>query len=697
MSSGQASYAAKDSIKYSAKGFLGNPLSSMPSYTYYIRLSICHPTIVHELSMQDEKKIIIAETGTTSIFTISDLEVFHAVNYNDETRGALGIGVNITIIETHGSALLDYINKACIDLGIKTPKEATYLLEIMFSNSNAENVIAGQSEYYFVYPLKFTAMNIQVTESGGQYRIRATEPGIDAIYGNVGPVIHNICTIPAKNLGEFVEQFVKFLNECAQDEVNSKNHDVKDKYGIRIPDSWKSYKFGNLEGQENANNQNARYFKDPSTLLIQIPKGSYIPDILTSVLGSVVEFQKIKNSGGQGFMKKAPDAEHTKPDEIASYFRLVADMWFGDYDEKRKRYSRTYLWGFDEYKEPAIYDASLMKSFNDSSIMRKRVTNLMKQQLLAKRYDYNYTGLNTEVIGFNMNFDLSYFRPLPIRAGHQGENNYLQHAAKAKKIVHADAARRDKITAKRKSEAGPLNARPTDAIEIKEAQAALAAQLRTNIRKGSGYYLESYALPDVTSEISFHQVSSATIDTPTDTQGIVSPDNSTGAIKFGESYMELSGGGELSKIDIDIKGDPYWLGMSNLTKQSRDAQTGIAEFAMYETGSSMFWLNVKSPTEPDENTGKMEFVDNTTISGIFKVTKVISRFQAGQFVQSLEANRDIGTNYEKARPTLIKFTNELEIYEAEVRKEIKAAQAAVKAEEAQEQARRDAGESRGFR
>ena len=42
----QGSFKPKDSLKYSVKGFLGNALSSMPSYSYYIRLSICHPVIL---------------------------------------------------------------------------------------------------------------------------------------------------------------------------------------------------------------------------------------------------------------------------------------------------------------------------------------------------------------------------------------------------------------------------------------------------------------------------------------------------------------------------------------------------------------------------------------------------------------------------------------------------------------------------
>ena len=133
VSKDKSGYSPKDALKYSTRGFIGNALSSMPSATYYTRLSICHPTIVHNLSMQNKKKIIIAETATTAIFAITDLEIFHVVSWNQQTRSAQGIGANITIVETHGAALLDYINKACRDLGVKTPKEATYILEIMFN------------------------------------------------------------------------------------------------------------------------------------------------------------------------------------------------------------------------------------------------------------------------------------------------------------------------------------------------------------------------------------------------------------------------------------------------------------------------------------------------------------------------------------------------------------------------------------
>ena len=673
VSKDKSGYSPKDALKYSTRGFIGNALSSMPSATYYTRLSICHPTIVHNLSMQNKKKIIIAETATTAIFAITDLEIFHVVSWNQQTRSAQGIGANITIVETHGAALLDYINKACRDLGVKTPKEATYILEIMFNNGNAENVEPGQSAYYFVYPLMFENMNISITEKGGQYRINAVEPGVTAYGGQVGPTIKNASSIAASTLGEWVTGFQAYLNKCDQDEVDNEAHFIKDEHYILVDDAWKNYKFSNIKSKEN--DQSTRSFLDSSKLVIQIAKGSRIPDILNSVMGATEEFQRIKTTEGGFLHQEGVDKEATDAKSIPEIFRLVCDMRFGEYDIKRKRYSRKYLYSFQSYKDASVYSGDLSTQYNDKNVMKERVTKLLQEQLLTKRYDYNFTGLNTEVLQFDINFDLTYFRTIPIRKGRQGQRTGVQGSKH--QPVGATAKGDESKKNRKKNDLppslrkyfgktyGPLSdqglvygANPQDADELEKAQAALASETGTNIRKGSGLYIESYTLPSTQENVSFHTLSSDTVDSGAALQQNVTPDRSTGRIKLGNMYMELTGGSELQKINIEIKGDPFWLGMSNLTKQFRGASTGIADFAIYEQGAPMFWLNVNSPVEPDPNTGKMEFVNNVTISGIFKVTNVISRFINGAFTQSLEAIRDIGTNYEIARPTLLKFTNE---------------------------------------
>ena len=115
---------------------------------------------------------------------------------------------------------------------------------------------------------------------------------------------------------------------------------------------------------------------------------------------------------------------------------------------------------------------------------------------------------------------------------------------------------------------------------------------------------------------------------------------------------------DLLNIDIEIKGDPFWLGLSNLSKRYRQtAAKGIIKFAAYDKGSNMFWLNINTPNEPNEITGEMSFEDVPSISGIYVVDKVISSFRGGMFTQSLSARRDTGTNYRLVKEELQKSTS----------------------------------------
>ena len=78
-------------------GYLPNPLSSFSSPTYNLRLSIVHPSKIATLAPKAEEKVIIAETGTTGIFNITDLEIAHVMGWGGETRSANGQIANITI------------------------------------------------------------------------------------------------------------------------------------------------------------------------------------------------------------------------------------------------------------------------------------------------------------------------------------------------------------------------------------------------------------------------------------------------------------------------------------------------------------------------------------------------------------------------------------------------------------------------
>ena len=71
--------------------------------------------------------------------------------------------------------------------------------------------------------------------------------------------------------------------------------------------------------------------------MIQIAKGSKIPDIINSIMGATEEFQKVPTTDG-GFMRGDPNGEMHDSKSIPETFRLICSLRYGELDRKRKKY-----------------------------------------------------------------------------------------------------------------------------------------------------------------------------------------------------------------------------------------------------------------------------------------------------------------------------------------------------------------------
>ena len=110
----------------------------------------------------------------------------------------------------------------------------------------------------------------------------------------------------------------------------------------------------------------------------------------------------------------------------------------------------------------------------------------------------------------------------------------------------------------------------------------------------------------------------------------------------------------LTTIDLEIRGDPYWLGLGNVTENyvlrnstSAPNQTMAAWFLNGETG---FVLTFRTGEAPDEETGYMKFTESSVaFSGLYGVLQVKSSFKEGRFTQTLHAVRDSLLELERIR------------------------------------------------
>jgi hypothetical protein len=126
-------------------------------------------------------------------------------------------------------------------------------------------------------------------------------------------------------------------------------------------------------------------------------------------------------------------------------------------------------------------------------------------------------------------------------------------------------------------------------------------------------------------------------------QDVLTSDNdrSGGSIQFGAVKANLESTSDLLRLELGVRGDPYWMGRPNsLLNQQRSSE----ELVDYEAGSPNFFLQVNLPNATEDGAGRRKPQPDYQISGIYKVYSVINRFQNGMFTQYLDTVRDLATN-----------------------------------------------------
>lgn len=107
-------------------------------------------------------------------------------------------------------------------------------------------------------------------------------------------------------------------------------------------------------------------------------------------------------------------------------------------------------------------------------------------------------------------------------------------------------------------------------------------------------------------------------------------DTTTSSVmRFGASLQNLYNSRDMLEIEIQIRGDPYWIGQP----RSVYGFSTLENAADFELGSSYFFLNINLPSE---NGPSKEYM----ITGLYRVISVISEYRNGKFVQYLKAYRE---------------------------------------------------------
>ena len=607
--------------------------------------------------------IIMADNSQEPRYLITDLEQLFRVGHG-QVRNSFGNNFTLKISEPNGTTFLESIALTARQLGIDNHLQAKYFIVIEF-NGRMPDGRARKDPAKFIYGITFRNVQMQITAGGSEYTIEAVDTSTSA-FNYLEQVVRSQITVECQTVGEFITEFQRKFEKSLDNELQYNiNAAYADTYTIEFDaesqtDSWLNWP---IQQAGDAFPHGANRVDDK--LQFTIPNGSNLSDIIGMVLMATAEYKRIATENG-GFMKPTPsEPADANLDEFPLFYKIIPNIEFGEYDPLRGDYVKNITFRVKKH----ILTDRILDSFQysngitDRTIQSTRVNNMFGNNLLRKRYDYIFTGLNTEVMHLDLKLDNQYYEISVIGNGQVGDPNTLaSRAGQSPATVHESLQLiKSEISTISREIASLQRARSNDEIDGRRAneideqieeleeersekqneldeQLDIFSTLSSQNPPANGEFLSAQ---EASSEISMRLRFAGDIVDDSDIYGPES-DTQGGTLQFGAVKTNLENSADMLRIEMTVRGDPYWMGQPNSFHRDTIGQAS-SSLADYEVGGVNFFLNVLFPVDENSQGRRVPRIDYT-LTGVYRVQKVINRFSGGTFVQYLDAVRDLATN-----------------------------------------------------
>jgi hypothetical protein len=582
-----------DSSGGSGGGPRPNPLNEYVNYTYGITLYAAKTNEYTPGTVSGE--VIIASGGRRENRNANFREDFYFENFklesiiglNSKSRSSNVITAEFTVIEPYGMTLMDRILDLANGFGVQNWYEMLFTLQVDFHANDESggviNSIPGATKYFQV---GLIGCDIKVGSKGAEYKFTAIPFSHHAYQQTVG-------TTPAmfeangETVGEIFDSeakgsFCKALNDFHQEQVKKENYGMADIYKFEIAGSISSAKIVTNKDNEiksspmpgdsapisTADALGKTKSGQPIPLVLNkqrfpVNAGTSIIDFINLVVRSstYVENQMKPGGGGDGTMK---------------WFKIVPEIKYGEFDTKRNTHQKTITYHVIEY---VIYNTK----FVDAPVKQP------PQSQWSKEYNWIYTGLNQEILDFNVDFNTMF---------------YTMMTSDKEKLAKEEVKPNNDENAEEKNNKGSGTPEGKGTI----------APLRKNVFAGNAPLAGQQQGKN-------------------DTKKTASND-------FYNSLMSSSRG-DMINVQLKIAGDPEFVKQDDIYYGPNQGSGDSLNMDTEEVYVSIFF---RTPTDLDQETGQMDFntYPSSVFSGIYRVLKVDSTFERGQFIQNLDCIRLFG-------------------------------------------------------
>jgi len=673
-------------------------------------------------------EFVIAETGLTGM-NIQEVNIDAVVGPNIRTKNAMTTNVTIRIYEPYGAQLPDLLYQAAVSKGIRNYLKAPWFLKLKLRGYDEEgNVVQIGAGWDWSLTLIDVASTI--SENGSMHTITAM-PISEQALNDQYCMLAQPSQATGTTVGEVLQSVIKGMNESVKYRYGASSKPLVEFAVEQLPYPYDTkvgvsnpFDHPITNSTPTVGNQTTNKAYDSQTG--HFSPGTDFPAIVDMTMARSETAVKMARISRELPPASGNDDENEVRDVVSILHRIDTKVEYLDYDYAAGDYSKKITYIIKPYASLRLLTSMgrAMKFDKEKTLNQNKANFAHQKAFLKKQYDYIFTGLNTEVERFDINVNFNWAVQVPMFQGQNtntgtpaqvdlsknvqtlqadlnNKNNEFNDAQKKlddlnqepsdpntppsaeRTKAKEDAAARLAVLKKEREDISTVLGKKTDTLNAemaKERAAQLARNPLPQIGRGEGEDLVHENAQKTQYQGAEQKGASylpITIVQDSNNPGLrtstgTANDNDPNKTVYGSLLNQLYGtiDGNLQSIELDIRGDPYWLGPGDKGLPFDAPSTDTCPNFM--NGEHMFLFRFKLPLGYDAKTGTVAVTTgpqagtdagakagvgdqadsqkvgtlSNIFTGFYATTEVNHKFQEGRFTQTLKATRIPGWSYE---------------------------------------------------
>lgn len=575
--------------------------------------------------------VVIAASGETSEYSLENLVLQSMISPGSSTGNTTTGAFQFDIYEPGGFLLMNRILTLSHAFNFGNIQSAKYVLKVQFVGRTVESSTPVAFPGTFYYPMMLATINASSGAEGSQYNIVAANQHKIAV--TASKIVTDIKVTGVKDVESLLKNLETALNAH---EINIRKLQVTEAdlenskcWKIEYSDDFKTYLKSYVKPSQtdmsgtglkastyDANS--AQYILHKHTNVV-----TYLTNILTKQVpdfyntfstttdkNTAINEKKVatlKNTlkADQGLQKHARGIVNSTNEYKNEFIKITPSVKYKDEIDTYTNTSQEEIILYIELHTSHTNPQPDVHKQQEATINASYQSRRFELLPIYKAYNYLFSGSNTEVLDFNLNFNQMFYLTRDPSEGVNLPNSDNENSGNAGEVT--------KVT---KTVAVPKYLSNTTI-----SSATIVTQLE-NI----AYVIK---VPDSKSQ--------SNADEP----------NAVVAVDQAEINAASH---DFIMFDITIKGDPYWLGTPGSTVTSSKGSTLVDNL---DEDSLIAFINYLPDNGKSNGARKLDIA----ASGIYKILEVESKFQLGKFTQSLKGMRDRNSSTDLIKTKLLQMGN----------------------------------------